>query len=47
VFRSGSPRIEREDIDAVLAALFDIRDELNRIRIILDEGGDGQEREDS
>jgi hypothetical protein len=39
--------VEREDIDAMLAALFDIRNELNRIRIILDEESDGQTGEDS
>jgi hypothetical protein len=38
--------VEREDVDAVLAVLFDIRGELIRIRIILGED-DGEEREDS
>lgn len=38
--------VEREDVDAVLAALFDIRRELIRIRTILNED-DGEEREDS
>ena len=37
--------IERADIDAVLAALFDIRYELDQIRIILKED-DGEERTD-
>jgi hypothetical protein len=38
--------VEREDVDAVLAVLFDIRNELARIRIIL-EDDDGEERENS
>jgi hypothetical protein len=39
-------QIERDDISAVLAALFDIRRELIRIRTILNED-DGEEREDA
>lgn len=37
--------VERADIDAVLSALFDIRNELIEIRTILKED-DGEERED-
>jgi hypothetical protein len=33
----------RDDVDAALAALFDIRTELTLIRILL--GGDGEEEE--
>jgi hypothetical protein len=40
------PLIERRDIDAVLAALFDIRHELSQIRTILKEE-DGEAGEDS
>jgi hypothetical protein len=46
VFRKHEQRIERADVDAVLAVLFDIRSELIEIRIILGEE-DGEEREDS
>jgi len=38
--------IERADIDAVLAVLFDIRRELAEIRIILGEEN-GEERQDT
>jgi len=38
--------VEREDVNAALAALFDIRHEVNRIRTILDED-DGEEGEAS
>ena len=38
--------VERADVDAVLAVLFDIRRELAEIRIILGED-DGEEREDA
>lgn len=38
--------LEREDVDAVLAALMDIRAELHRIRTLLGEN-DGEETEDT
>ena len=37
--------IERADVDAVLAALFDIRNELIEIRIILGEENGGEQEE--
>jgi hypothetical protein len=40
------PVLEREDVDAALAALIDLRRELETIRILLEEVfGDGQEEE--
>ena len=45
MFRKRKPLVEREDVDAVLSALFDIRNELKKIRTILAED-DGEERED-
>jgi hypothetical protein len=35
--------IEREDVDAILAALYDIRAELAAIRALLEEETDGEE----
>ena len=46
MLRKREPLIERDDVDAVLAVLFDIRGELAEIRIILGED-DGEEREDA
>jgi hypothetical protein len=37
MWRWSRPVVDRHDVDAVLAALFDIRRLLNQIRIILEE----------
>jgi hypothetical protein len=38
--------VVREDVDAILAVLFDIKRELIRIRQALEEGDDGEEPEE-
>jgi hypothetical protein len=40
-----SPIVEREDVDAMLAVLFDIRRELRRIRHLLEDDGEEEEEE--
>jgi hypothetical protein len=37
------PILEREDVDALLAVLFDIRRELRRIRHLLEDDGEEEE----
>jgi hypothetical protein len=39
------PPFEREDVDAILNGLFDIRRELIRIRVAVEEEDDGEEEE--
>jgi hypothetical protein len=40
------PLFEREDVDAIVSGLFDIRRELIRIRVALEEDEDGEEEEE-
>jgi hypothetical protein len=39
------PVIHREDVDAILAVLFDLHRELIRVRQALEEEGGGEEKE--
>jgi hypothetical protein len=39
------PNVEREDVDATFAVLFDIRRELRRIRHLLEDDGEEEEEE--
>ena len=41
-----TPLFEREDVDAIVSGLFDIRRELIRIRVALEEDEDGEEEEE-
>jgi hypothetical protein len=43
VWRRPEPVIDREDVNNVLFTLMDIRQELERIRILLEEDADGRE----
>ncbi len=44
--RRPKPLFEREDVDAILNGLFDIRRELIRIRVALEEDDDGEAEEE-
>jgi len=43
--RRREPVFEREDVDAILGALYDIRVELAAIRLLLREDDDGEQEE--
>ncbi len=47
LLRRPEPPLEREDVDAILRAMFDIRVELTKIRKALEEEDDGEEEEES